>query len=269
MATPSSPSRPLEISYRLSEGDFLDVAAQLENSNALAIDAEFSQDIAWISEGLNVLYRITSYYVWLADAPHIASLNRANKILFSACHKNLIALYSALKLTRVGLYGPARSILRHAFEALIIAKFSSVSHDTRVMERWAEGEVIYFGNAILKKIVAPQTEAFKDFWELLSNYTHATVYSQQVTLNVESEPNQVPANLVFMKILLDCQYHALVSHFITPSMHYVAKRYARAGVEVPPLKEKMNNILKTCRASLLPWPRRIIRDYRATWKLST
>ncbi|MBX3627993.1 MAG: hypothetical protein KF892_23490 [Rhizobacter sp.] len=256
-----------EIDYQLELGEFSDVAGRLESSNQKLIDEQFSEDIAWLVEGTNLLYRIASYYVWLADAPHIASLNQANNVLFSACHKNLVAFHSALKLTRVGLYGPARAILRHVLESLVIAKFSSVSHNPQVMERWKEGEVVYFGNAILKKILRPDPEPFRDFWNLMSDYSHATIYSQQIVLNVQNDPEQVPLNLVFMRILMDCQYHALVSHFITPSMHYVAKRYAKAGTDVPPLKSRMNTILQESRATLLPWPRQIIRCYRSTWTL--
>lgn len=263
----SDTESPLEINYRLELGEFSEVATRIETSNQKLIEAQFAEDLAWIEEGINLLYKIASYYVWLINAPHIALQNKANIVLFSACHKNLVAFHSALKLTRIGLYGPARAILRHVLEALVIAKFSSVSHNPLVMERWKEGEVVYFGNAILKRIVKPDPEPFRDFWNLMSDYSHATIYSQQVGLNVENDPDQVPINLVFMRILMDCQYHVLVSHLITPSMNYAAKRYAKADVEVPPLKSRMNQILRESRATLLPWPRQIIKSYRSTWSL--
>lgn len=202
------------------------------------------------------------------NAPHIAIQNQATQILFSTLHKNLIALHTSLKLTRLGLYGPARSMLRHAFEALLIAKFCAISEDTALFSKWKEGDIIYLTNGVLRKIQSPDTAAFTDLWGLLSDYTHATIYAQQVQLNVCTTPDEVPLNLVYLRILVDCQYHLLGSHLITPSMQYYRKRYRRKNTDLlPVIRAEMQRLLQESRSTLLELPRAIVKNYRATWKL--
>lgn len=263
------PSRPearrLEINYRRDGPPFMELVEQIENANVIAVMEEHRSEIELLQEGLNDLYAMASQFAWLLNAPHIAYPGQAPVVIFSTFHKNLIALYSSLKLTRSGLFGPARSMLRHAYEALIVAKFCSVSESTRVYEKWKDGDVVYFTNSVLKKIAHPSTEAFAEFWELMSGYSHATIYAQQITLNVGATPKEVPLNLVYIRILLECQYHLLTGHLVTPSMRYYAKRYRRGPDPAPALRARMKSVLDATRSSLLNRPREIIRNYRAAW----
>lgn len=265
----SESSEPvLEIDYRRDSPPFVTLVESIEAGNMAIVDVEYGHDIQLLKLGMNHLYAIATQFAWLFNAPHIAAQNRATTLLFSALHKNLIALHTSLKLTRVGLYGPARSMLRHVYEALLIAKFCAVSHDTTLYERWKEGDVVYLTNGVLKKIRSPDIEAFSDFWGLLSNYSHATVYAQQISLNIKSTPNEVPLNLVYLRILLECQSHLLGRHLITPSMRYYNQRYRRGPDPLPELRVGLQEILSQSRDALLELPRAIIKNYRATWRLA-
>ena len=97
---------PLELNYRIGLGDFTEIVSQIELENLARIDSQFAKDIAIINEGLNLLYGIASHYVWLMTIPNMAQFNKANDLIFSACHKNQVALYTSLKLTRIGLTAP-------------------------------------------------------------------------------------------------------------------------------------------------------------------
>jgi hypothetical protein len=257
----------LEVNYDRNGPPFVTLVESIETENVKAVVAEHKHELEILHEGLNGLYEMASQFAWLFNAPHIADLNKANTILFSTLHKNLIALYTSLKLTRIGLYGPARSMLRHAYEALLVAKYCSISHNLQLYEKWKGGDVVYLSNGVLKKIRKPDTEAFKDFWNLMSNYSHATIYAQQVVVNVQSVPDEVPLNLVYLRILLDCQYHLLNSHLITPSMQYYTKRYRRGPDPLPQQRTRMRELLADSRKDLLDLPKEIIRNYRATWRL--
>lgn len=258
----------LDLNYDRTGAPFVELVEAIESENLKAVAAEHKREVEILQEGLNCLYAMASEFAWLFNAPHIAYLNKANTILFSTLHKNLVALYTSLKLTRMGLYGPARSMLRHAYEALLVAKYCSLSHDVQIYEKWKGGDVVYLTNGVLKKIQKPGTEAFKDFWSLMSNYSHATIYAQQVEMNIKSVPDEVPLNLVYLRILLDCQYHLLSSHLITPSMQYYTKRYRRGPDPLPAQRSKMRKLLAESRKDLLDLPKEIIRNYRATWALA-
>lgn len=258
----------LDLDYDRTGPPFVELVEAIESENLKVVGAEHKREVEILKEGLNCLYAMASEFAWLINAPHIAHLNKANTILFSTLHKNLVALYTSLKLTRMGLYGPARSMLRHAYEALLVAKYCSLSHDIQIYEKWKGGDVVYLTNGVLKKIQKPSTEAFKDFWTLMSNYSHATIYAQQVAMNIKSVPDEVPLNLVYLRILLDCQYHLLSSHLITPSMRYYAKRYRRGPDPLPTQKSKIRKLLAESRKDLLDLPKEIIRNYCATWELA-
>jgi hypothetical protein len=256
-----------DLDYRGDER-FMALVEAIESENATAVDNEHRRDITLLRSGMDCLYAMVSQHTWVFNAPSIAIQNKATTVLFSTLHKNLIALHTSLKLTRLGLYGPARSILRHVYESLLIAKFCSVSHDTSLYEKWKEGNSVYLSNGILKKICSPDIAPFSEFWGLLSDYSHATVYAQQVHLNVRSVPDEVPLNLVYLRILLDCLSHLVGSHLITPSMRYYTKRYRGGPDLLPALRAELQQILSESRSTLLEQPRAIIRNYRATWKLA-
>ena len=194
-------------------------------------------------------------------------MNKASNGIFSALHKNQIALYSSLRLTQRGLYGPARAILRHIFEAQIIAKYCAVSNDKDLYNRWRIGEEVRFSPGILKKIKKPSVEPFRTFWGDMSSFVHATVHAQQVVINIRNSPEDISINFVFLKTLLNCQGHLLTAHLITPSMHYYAKRYSGAEA-VPALKKELRYLLSEAKMHVSPLPREIIRNYCATWEIT-
>ena len=259
----------LDLDYRRDGKIFTSLIEQIEVENFTFMEANNGIEITMLQEALNTLYAIASEYAWLLNDREIADLNKANKIVFSALHKNLIALHASLKLTKIGLYGPARSILRHVYEALIIAKFCSVSHNTDLYEKWKNGNEVYLSKNVLRKIIYPETEALKEFWSLMSDYSHASIYAQQGAVNIKNfSLQEISLNLVFLRTLIDCQYHLLGKHFITPSMQYYTKHYRKDTDPVPAMRKKMNELLKKSRATLLKKPKEIIKNYRATWKLS-
>lgn len=246
---------------------FTKLVNRIESQNLKYVDAEYSKEIKFLQEGLDGIYSIVSKYAWCFKNPHIAYLNKANTVLFSAVHKNLIALYASLQFTRQGFYGPARAVLRHVFESLLIAKFCSISQDSSIYKKWKEGDVIYLKNGVLKKIRSPDTEAFSEFWGLMSEYSHATIYAQQVSMNVQSDPDQVPLNFVYMCTLLDCLYHLMNRHLITSSMVYYTNRYRKNDGLISDEKERMKEVLKLSRSTLLKRPKEIIKNYCAEWRL--
>jgi hypothetical protein len=58
--------------------------------------------------------------------------------ILSAIVKNEFALYSSLILTIDGLYGAGLSHLRSVYEALMIAKYSSIKGSDEQIDRWLQ-----------------------------------------------------------------------------------------------------------------------------------
>lgn len=141
-------------------------------------------------------------------------------------------------MTRNGLYGPARTLLRHVFEYLVVAKYCALSEDNRVFDRWDAGDTVYFTKGVLNKIVTPDISELKDFWRLMCKYSHSTTTSQQVTVEWEGSEDDIYVTLCFVRALLECQYHLLNSILITKSMRSFALRYDDDG-EIPPIRRKI------------------------------
>ena len=191
-----------------------------EKATQTYILREFSHKTELIEAILNADYAIGSYYMGITLSPNVASRHPRTDIIFSAYHKNLFALYAGFELTSRGLYGPARSILRHTFESLIIAKFCSLASNSEVYTKWQQGETIYFTNSVLKKIKKPSPAVFQEYWKTMSEFVHATVYAQQISFAGENLCENIQFNLDLILALAECHYHILISYLVTPSVRY-------------------------------------------------
>lgn len=184
----------------------------------IAFDKELGSHFKALKKIMDNTYNLSSHHIWLFDTPHLVELPKNKSVIFAAIHKNFFVLHSALNLTRSGLFGPARTLLRHVFEYLVVAKFCAVSEDDRVFERWDSGDTVYFTNGVLKKITKPDNTELKDFWHLMCQYSHSTNSSQQVSIEWNGSEDDIYVTLCFIRAMLECQYHLLNSVLITKSM---------------------------------------------------
>jgi hypothetical protein len=230
-----------------------------------------------IRELLDVQCRIASRFVgwWLATdfiGPRKGH-EELMPLLFSLLHRNFFTFYSALILTVSGFYESARPLLRYIFESLMISKFCHICDDDRVMKKWDSGETIYFANSILKKITYPDARPFYKFWGLICEHSHATKASLQVSLELESEDElkNVAANLALLNALLECNYHLLNTHLISPKFAYMDKFYSTGitpkvrDYETPELRKRAHAQFKRNRAFLSPESIKLISAYKRKW----
>ncbi|MDO8532350.1 MAG: hypothetical protein Q7T26_09360 [Dehalococcoidia bacterium] len=230
------------------------------------VEANLATDLQFVRVSLSAEYRVACYYLGILSKPDIAQPSPQSKMLFSAFHKNLFVFYSSLLLTTRGFYGPARSLLRHVYESLIVAKFCALASDPSVYSHWEQGETVYFTNSVLKKIAAPDKTVFDEFWKLMCQFSHPTIYAQQISIGWETDKDDIRLNFVLLRALIECHYHLLNSYLITPSMRHVVERYSD-DEELRRLKALIRALFRESRASLLPQPRRLISSYKRTWKL--
>ena len=235
---------------------------------------KFSDKIELIEEALNADYAIGSYYMPIILNLNIAERHPRTDIVFSAYHRNLFALYASVELTNKGLFGPSRSILRHVFESLVIGKFCSLTTNNDVYLRWQQGQTIYFTNNVLNKIKKPSSTVFKEYWGIMSEFVHASVYAQQMSFDWEHLHGNIQFNWDLTLALIECHYHLLISHLITPSISYYAD-YAsfhsgqNERTKLSQRKKLIRSLFSDAKKSSIPPFRRLIRDFKRTWVLES
>jgi hypothetical protein len=118
-----------------------------------------------INDLLNMQYEIAWIYIPVVQqiADYDSDLFDVTATIFS---KNLVAFYSSIELTKKGLYGPARVLMRYIFEGVTIAKFCSISMDRNLIQKWNDGIHVSLTNDVLNKIKSPDNQELKSFWKL-------------------------------------------------------------------------------------------------------
>lgn len=233
------------------------------------VDRHFGNEVELARRLLDSNYALACHYSWCMLAPHIARPSKHMSVSFAAFHKGLFTLASCIDLTRQGLYGPARPLLRHAYEFLMIAKFCCISPDGRVHGRWQDGEVIYFTNGILKKISSPDISPLENLWNELNELTHATRTSSQIGLHFPSIAHELQVNFALVRVLSDWLAHLLTAHIITGSMRYATKRYTPAATSLKIATDNLRSTLNLSRAQHSQDALRLITTFRKKWVVST
>jgi hypothetical protein len=250
---------------------------EVAKKNTEFFSRKAQEPIDGIRELLDVQCRIASYFVgWWLD-PVFVGFRKGHQelmpLLFSLFHRNFFTFYSALMLTVSGFYESARPLLRYIFESLMVSKFCHICDDDRVIKQWDSGETIFFTNSILKKITYPDTRPFYEFWGLICEHSHATKASLQVSLELKSEEelNAVAVNLALLNALLECNYHLLNTHLITPQLAYMDKLYSNPATpklrdyETPGLRKRAHVQFKKNRPFLGPESIKLISAYKRKW----
>jgi hypothetical protein len=213
-------------------------------------------------------YALMAEHFYLLD-PRANVLIQAHPkqvMLASAVGKNFFVLQSSLQLVREGLYGPARTLLRHVLEALVIAKYTSLSEEYSAYNRWSDGKSLSFSR-LLDKVGSPDMNEIKILWDILCKSSHATNVSQQIVLEWQECKKDIHITLLFIRALLECQYHLLNSHLLTDSM----KRFELENGDSKKVKElRATNraLFKNSRKFMGKKASQITREYCASWKLS-
>ena len=249
---------------------FLQLFQGWEKATQAKVREEFGERIDLIEQTLNADYAIGAYYMPMVFHENLVGFHPQRDILTSAYHRNLFALYASFELTSRGLFGPARSVLRHVFESLIVAKFCALSSVPSVHTKWQQGQTIYFTNSVLNKIRNPSPTIFKEFWGIMSEFVHASVYAQQMSFDWQHLHDNVPFTLDLILALIECHYHILTSHIATPSVRYYTEYALRHTAhdndfDIAQTRNAIRSLFSAAKKSTKPFFRRLIKDYKRTW----
>lgn len=245
---------------------------ELENErkrNRFLAQEKFSELISIIQKCIDTQHEYVALFYGFIGQRHFTQHSDAETPIFSAVVKNEIALYSSLVLTLDGLYGSGLAHIRSVYEALMIAKFASIRQSDPLISKWIAGETIYFSNAILKKILAPEFKEMKILWEALCHVSHATVYSYQIATKFEDIEQEISRNLAIILMLLRCNFHLINKHYVTSSMVYLAKAYHSNEGEFQRRRDAAKIAAQTAANCVSKQGRQLINEYCRVWQLAS
>ncbi|HCK64704.1 MAG TPA: hypothetical protein DHW49_00430 [Anaerolineae bacterium] len=237
-----------------------------QNQEKIA-QSESNADFVLIEELLNLQYDFASIY--LSIAAHFVDYEYGLfPILSSAFYKNMFAFYASTELTKKGLYGPARSILRYIFESITIAKFCSVSRNQNLIQKWINEDHIGLSNDVINKIKSPDNSNLKKFLKPLNSFSHHTRSAQQVSFNIDENWGELDFNIDLLKVLLECNYHVLNVHIVNNSAIYYVKAYDRDETQHEKgksLKKDLRTKFSLSKKNLPSEYKYVIRDFIRKW----
>jgi hypothetical protein len=240
---------------------YLDLKKSIDKNYELTTGA-YSEIVNLIKSIFDAQQKIFKLYFWMTQADfHKNSLSK--KILCAAHLKNMNTIFSNIELTSYGLYGSSRILLRQIFEFLIIAKYSSLTHDEKFIEHWQNGGQIGIGKQVFQKIKIKEFEKIGKFWKILCDFNHATSLSNQIGLKYKYVKDEIVGDFAIILILLNCNYHMLTQHIIDTRMKYYGSYYFSTDNKNDIIK--CRNLMKSSRNFISNEGIAIIRFYISKW----
>jgi len=233
--------------------------------NKRELNKIYQKDFNALLECLDDLWIVISRYMLAVYQWAEARPNPMQEIMFSSLYKSLFSLYACHKLTSEGLFGLARPHLRHVFESLMIAKFCAVNPSADVYDKWSDGMEIYFANAVLKKIVWPQTDELTNLWKVLCTYSHATTSAGQQGLTIEETTEGTRLNVCLSALFMRWMYHLIYRHMVTPTVAHYGNYYA-PNKEAENARVRLRKAFQSHKESFAPASLRLVKDFCASWR---
>lgn len=172
------------------------------------INKRYSKLLSNVIQLLNIEYKI--YYILLGHALFCG--DEFLQMVFSSVYKNILSLYTCLKMNEVGLYGQSNIIYRNIFEYLMINKFILTTNSKRMNKHWNEAKNISINDGVIKKIQFPDVSNLNKFWKDLCNWNHATIISGQILDDNDIKSRELKASLNILIMLLIMNYNFLTKN---------------------------------------------------------
>jgi hypothetical protein len=259
--------RPGTLNYARDSAPFGRIVEHGRNHNRKYLRKEFGVEFRALRVALDDLYaRATEHLPLLQTEPYLRPAE-SWRVVAPCFHLSLTSLYVAVSLTEDGLHGFAFAHIRHAFEALVIAKYCAVNPESDVFDRWVDGMDLYFSNSVLKKVKAPDPSEIRVLWKTLCEKSHATIWSGQEDLAIDARLPDIGFNLAVVGILVRWTSHLYSGHFVTPSMVYYGKRFRRTKRSELAAKRLRSFFVRQHR-SLTVEGRKLVSEYVLKWQLA-
>lgn len=243
---------------------FVATARRIFIRNRDLVRKSFPVHVARHESLLDDLYAFEAAHAWTFNLfrQHPTPIEQ---LVFSASHKNLIALLGILENVQAGLVGPVRPLFRQVLEAQLLAKFAIVRNDISLGDRWIQQVPLSIGRVVLSNMYEPQAQVLRTMWQSSHVFVHSSTGSQQVSLNAKENMDLVAHDLTVMGMLLHTQVHLTTQHTFSSSERYYAMAYDEEKA-IPELRRQMRASLKIDLKEHGPDVRRFIRTFCSTWR---
>ena len=232
-------------------------------ANLKEIGKDYGASLARLNANLDAQFELLRFTIWTLRDGEFGARGEMEPILFSALHKNTFVFFSSIELAQRGFYGPACTLLRPIFEALVIAKYCSIALETRVFDRWRAGKYVHLLNDVLNQVSQPLPE-MRTLWNGLHSLVHATKHAQQVEHEYSKTKKEVRATLGIIEVLLYWNHHLLTRHFLTQACIYYTRNYGdRVAFESARAHERA--IAKRVRKGFAAEGATLVREYCSKW----
>lgn len=184
------------------------------------------------------------------------------EIMCSLCYKNLISIFSSIKLLKDGFLGTAKIIFRNVYESLLTGKLIGITNDYKYYEKWKTGEQFSMKKDIFSKLINEPSKEILEFWDILNKYNHSTIYAQDFELEINK--NEIENCNVFIFALLDMNFH-LLNSFVSKYYNYYLNYYFKGSYTQR--KKDLNSNLSIVRKTIDKRCKKVISEYKAEWIL--
>ena len=250
----------------MEENKIINLYEKLEDelkTKSVYINDKYSRELEDIRRMLDIEYNV--YVIILNNAKFYG--DEYFDMTFSIAYKNILSIYTCLKLNMVGLYGEADIIYRNIFESLMIGKFVLLTNSRKLYRRWNSGNEIQISNDVFRTIKKPNQDNLKLFWKHLCKWSHATVLSGQIISKGDYTIDEFKTSIHILKILLIINYNYIVKNADNKSYYYM-KKYGRDTWEkFKSLKIEFNSLKRKRIRNLSDFSRTIISDFSDNWKI--
>lgn len=255
---------PDDLLFESPAAPFVATARRIVRRNRENVRRSFPVHLARHEALLNALYSFECEHVWTFHLTR-RSPTPLEQLVFSASHKNLIALFGILENVQSGLLGSARPLFRQVLEGQLLAKYAAVVYDVELAERWSRRESLSVPKVVLAKLHSTQSAVLRQFWQSSHVYVHSSTGSQQVSMNAEANMALIAHDLTVMGMLLHSQVHVTTQHTFTRAERRLVARHDEEG-RVSDLLTEMRNNLSVDLKEHGPDVRAFIRTFRSRWR---
>jgi len=238
-----------------------------ENECLEMVENDFSEYIEKVEGVLNLQEDVLASYSTISYLDG-AGWDEYVQMTVAILSNNLSNIHAAFSLTKRGEYAAARVIFRNVYEALIILKTIYITKNDELLNRWIVGGNINLNKEVFSKIEYPISEPMKLLWNDLCRFCHGTVYSIQEDFVYSGIKPHIEFNFVVIIMLLHMNYNVLNRYAFSDNMKAKADRliYIEGEPDTKLKRDILRELLKLCKESLLPEPRKVLTDFSKVWR---
>jgi hypothetical protein len=236
-----------------------------QTKNGKEVSNEYNVEIKKLVRLFDLHYKIAAFYVPMLQL-YLGYSPSVQKLMVTSVWGNIHTIQSAMQLAIAGQVGSARTLMRKAFEFLMIGKFCGITENELLANNWFEGRNIDLYKVTMKNLILPDNTNIIKLWRLLCLYNHGTIYSTQLSNDWKSHSDEIRECIALCIMLIGCNNHLLKSVILrnNASAKYNSEYLRPNHTRI--LSSLYREQLKICKEVLSKNGRSFMYDYSRNWR---